>query len=1310
MITLAPNQPSLVQYEDFATTPRSGNTYDAIEPSQFDSAAYYTPDFVKPPPSSNAPAPQEAPSYNTPIPSTPIPSNPTPSNTTSSLAYSTTVIVSEGDSDTTNSDAANSDGYSDSYTGSTQPQVRPLTPQTQNNDNYGIATSIATHEPVQNVLDFLSISDFNLSDAAGKWSTVKKKLFARNWNKEFQILLEMEDRKEKFSRLANLEHDFVYAALTYGRIIISEHCLPDEQKTLKPVSVGGVAGGQKYICNGILFKFSIDHHNLYGGDENAMKAAAHELKGLQNYYHCNIHGLCFPLMAFIDYRGWRLQALSLLPIGGNSLIYGSANGGRSVMKENEILNEKMKEAGIIMGLKPHMVGPEHDLRELSSCCDIEGHQGKDGRFYLLDFARVAPPEPPSVRGSNLYKLLRLEFVRNFASNGTPLSSDGFSRMGLHNYQEHCAEIQAAYDFLVNQFIPEVATNLDNDDKVRSEFIQDIPKFLHKNGINCRHLGRIRNKCQNPRIKDIVLEECIARVCKVHLRSLLRKVSRETGVPSDEPFRAVVLQFFNIIIGQHSKSEKYWKFYMKKELMEKFGLCLTEEEQSDDHVIPKQENFSYFSLFKRIFEATGVRVSPQCMKDLELSPENLEFVGPDVDLEPTITHMNIIDYADGMSLYYEALERPITMSATRDRLLNLAKDKLETSLASMANNLVALLQLGTIFQMMAKTSTSGHYKTRNAEMYERAVQIYQQVLHERIDSGLEYTAKLMYAKALFRWSTVDSSKKEESMAKLEEALDLNRDSFEALYLKAKILSSKTEEMMPVLEQCLLLLETRGVSAEKKASPLFYMGSTLISKIAQRTPETDSSEFWYTVSRAANALGQALRVREKLAQKLLKGWKTDPPISQSFSTFIVASQCPEMIPRISQLVENSQKLEMADRLIFEDEAELFVNFAKLFKQATHLSLKNIHTLPADSFIQISSQIPTLTHLNLSGTNFNLKDLPAIFEVCPNLEDVDVSGCLAVTDKMIEDVTDFILKKNIKLKNFSVANCHNLTDDTLKLISTWPELVELDASGISCSEECFRILSSCVQLEKLRMCSVKLSQAAFTDALMATLTMIDLLGTDLPKELTTDINQMCPVLSIVRHSDGLVDWIYQGDVPLELRGQETGSGNFRRLNFSFRESATNGNLLFEVTYPTQSLRINSYVSNIVFQKIIQNLRENSKEAWTVNKVIMGTNHRYQVKTKGGSQMAFELPISAPMNANTIMTIQSKTTYMKKAFSLKGTYFPANAQCTCELFNDQSQGERLARFQLQAGLWSVTINPGANVNHIMAFIGILYYISISK
>lgn len=45
-----------------------------------------------------------------------------------------------------------------------------------------------------------------------------------------------------------------------------------DHKTYKPIDVGGVAGGQKYIVDKMFVKFASDVYSLYGGDENAAKA------------------------------------------------------------------------------------------------------------------------------------------------------------------------------------------------------------------------------------------------------------------------------------------------------------------------------------------------------------------------------------------------------------------------------------------------------------------------------------------------------------------------------------------------------------------------------------------------------------------------------------------------------------------------------------------------------------------------------------------------------------------------------------------------------------------------------------------------------------------------------------------------------------------------------------------------------------------------------------------------------------------------------------------------------------------------------
>lgn len=44
----------------------------------------------------------------------------------------------------------------------------------------------------------------NVNPKSSKWTQLKNKLFTRNWNREFQQLLDLDDSKEKFVKLRNL--------------------------------------------------------------------------------------------------------------------------------------------------------------------------------------------------------------------------------------------------------------------------------------------------------------------------------------------------------------------------------------------------------------------------------------------------------------------------------------------------------------------------------------------------------------------------------------------------------------------------------------------------------------------------------------------------------------------------------------------------------------------------------------------------------------------------------------------------------------------------------------------------------------------------------------------------------------------------------------------------------------------------------------------------------------------------------------------------------------------------------------------------
>jgi hypothetical protein len=114
-------------------------------------------------------------------------------------------------------------------------------------------------------------------------------------------------------------------------------------------------------------------------------------------------------MVLIDYWGYRLIATSVLPINSTTLRYGSADAGSTVHDSIPELNAIMQKAAAFIGMKGHVVGFTQP-KLIYGPCDIEAHQGTDGKYYVLDTARLYCPENPSrffmalrIRAQNLVK-------------------------------------------------------------------------------------------------------------------------------------------------------------------------------------------------------------------------------------------------------------------------------------------------------------------------------------------------------------------------------------------------------------------------------------------------------------------------------------------------------------------------------------------------------------------------------------------------------------------------------------------------------------------------------------------------------------------------------------------------------------------------------------------------------------------------------------------------------------------------------------------------------------------------------------------
>ena len=386
-------------------------------------------------------------------------------------------------------------------------------------DAYGLEPGYGAPQPVIGAVEQAK----GLPRARNARTTDRDLLARFYWNERLQTLLDrpvfshgLAQRREEISDL--LER-FEHAAGPVVETIVKELSLSLDQKTILPVDVGGVAGGQKFIHRNLFIKFcsedtSLNTSTLYGDTHYAQKAASHELKSLNALLRCNVSRLHFPLISLVLCRGYRLMVISKLPIGPKTLIYGSADVGKSIWNDERFGN-LIKKASEILNLKPHRCFDESGIPKLLyGPVDLEGHLGADSRLYVCDAARLMPPTLPirGIAGCHLYKLFRPEFVKQHG----PLSSDAFSHFGRHEASVHNREAKNATTRLFLQ-IEDLARQ-----HTQWTDCENIKELLHSHGINLRFLGSLLVHLEDAGAQRLILIEMVARALKNELFRLQRE--------------------------------------------------------------------------------------------------------------------------------------------------------------------------------------------------------------------------------------------------------------------------------------------------------------------------------------------------------------------------------------------------------------------------------------------------------------------------------------------------------------------------------------------------------------------------------------------------------------------------------------------------------------------------------------------------------------------------------------------------------------------------------------------------------------------
>lgn len=211
---------------------------------------------------------------------------------------------------------------------------------------------------------------------------------AHNLDESYQRALDritdekLHDEMEAFQELVRISRSFEQSVLQYGRTIIAEQHLPKELKTIKPANLPGIAGGEKYLVDSIMFRFPRAKRAagtgtaLYSDDDAAAKEAGHQLRSLVRAARASheVSGaprsrrICLPLMMLVDWLGCRLVAVSQVPIdGARSLVYGSADGGRTIVDRSMKAARATGELCERLGLAPHLAAavgqPKHYQRQ-----------------------------------------------------------------------------------------------------------------------------------------------------------------------------------------------------------------------------------------------------------------------------------------------------------------------------------------------------------------------------------------------------------------------------------------------------------------------------------------------------------------------------------------------------------------------------------------------------------------------------------------------------------------------------------------------------------------------------------------------------------------------------------------------------------------------------------------------------------------------------------------------------------------------------------------------------------------------------------
>lgn len=145
------------------------------------------------------------------------------------------------------------------------------------------------------------------------------------------------------------------------------------------------------------------------------------------------------------------------------------------------------------------------------------------------------------------------------------------------------------------------------------------------GINARHLGRVRAQVRTDEARQVLLTEIVARTIKNELRRHLRRTARSTSGDQHVTFIQAIVDYLSLAFGAGIDSQFYRQNpqALTRAILERYPSALTQEEQHSTCELMVTSPVSVANTLRRLWEMTGLRVSPLATSSLLSLSANLK---------------------------------------------------------------------------------------------------------------------------------------------------------------------------------------------------------------------------------------------------------------------------------------------------------------------------------------------------------------------------------------------------------------------------------------------------------------------------------------------------------------------------------------------------------------------------------------------------------------------------------------------------------------------------------------------------------------